>query len=359
MLTRYKYLLIIDGLIFLAFFICAVALFQIYREQDWRTVAVLPEPKPIVSEESAPPAEESFVDKEYTLCFSGDHNLGTYTQDFHKGIDPYKYITPYLQDCDLHVGNLETNLSRPGVGIPQPKGYNFRAPLEAIDWMRNAGIDVMSLANNHTMDFGASALIEQMDLMSQGGIQWFGTGRNMDEAFTARFTLLDDLKIAFVGANDIETHITNVKTNSPGSAFFNQSRIVNAIKSAKANADLVFFVPHWGDENITRVNNRQRQWGKIVIDAGADAIVGASPHVRQINEEYKGKKIFYSLGNFATCGFYFVPEGSTGILLKMKVKNKQIISYEEKEIKISFLGLPKYPGTNPELYPYDQFKDTP
>lgn len=295
----------------------------------------------------------------FTICFTGDNNLGTYTQDFHKGVYPYKYIEDDMKMCDLLVANLETNLSAPGTGAPEPKGYNFKAPLAALDWMKQVGVDVVSLANNHTMDFGPQALVEQMNLLNENGIEYFGAGNNLAEAFEPKYALFKGTKIAFVGYNDTENHITNVGSNRPGSAYLSYNLVVNAISKAKQNADIVVVFPHWGAENDTRVTQREITWAQYFIDAGADIVVGAGPHVRQSNTTYKGKPIYYSLGMFATCGFYFVPEGSTGKILTVEVENKAIIRTDAIDVKISFLGLPKLPEKTVGLYPSDEFKAGP
>lgn len=312
--------------------------------------------------ESTTSTEPPLPPKPKKICITGDNNLGTYTQDLHKGVKPYTYVMEDLSACDLLIANLETNLSAPNTGAPQSgKSYTFKAPLEALQWMSEVGMDAVSLANNHSMDFGSTALVEQMQLLDGTGIVHFGGGKNMDEALQPKYIEFEGIKIALISMNDIENWFTAATSSSAGTATFDQARIIASLRAARESADYVIVYPHWGEENTTAVNSRQRSWARLFIDNGADLVVGSGPHVRQESEVYNGKQIFYSLGNFAVCGFYFVPEGSTGTMLQLKVENAQISAIEATEIKISFLGLPKLATKDltVPLYPNDEFKAAP
>ncbi len=301
-------------------------------------------------------AESQVSLPKFTICFVGDNNLGTYTQSIHVGIDPYKYIRPTLLTCDLLIGNLETNVAPAGTGIKQPKSYNFQAPPEAIDWLNSVGMDAVSLANNHSMDYGPEALLTELNLLDAGGIQHFGAGATIAEAFTAKYLYYHGATIALIGVNNTETDVSAVRYSRAGSAYFNAELLQNAITTAKQKSDIVIVYPHWGDENTTVVNSHQQYWAKAFIDWGADLVVGSGPHYRQGEEVYKDKHIYYSLGNFALCGFYFLPEGTVGRMLTVGVANGQLTDFRTQEIPISFLGLPYLREETPELYANDQIR---
>lgn len=281
----------------------------------------------------------------YKVCIVGDMNLasdvGKYILD---GLDPFQFMQERFKTCDLLVGNLETNISAPGIGSPQPgKSYTFNAPLQAIDKLVAAGFDIVSLANNHTVDYGRAALVDEMNRLTAAGIAYTGAGKTVSEAFAPRYVMVGETKIAFVAYNDAETGYSNVQTNAAGSAFLDQTLVKQAIRTAQENADVVVAFPHWGVEHQRQANSRQMAWAKTFIDAGADLVVGAHPHVRQNIEEYNGKKIYYSLGNFVFAGMGFNPEAIKGYFLTLTVSNGQIVDQQVETVDIVYHGFPKWP----------------
>lgn len=278
---------------------------------------------------------------ETILCLGGDVNLAnemaTYIQE---GNQPFYGIKSVTEDCDLFVVNLETNVADADVGTKQAKNYAFKAPPFTLKALTEAGIDAVSLANNHTKDYGAAALVDQFKHLNNAEIAYFGAGNNIDEAFEPLILDMGDLKLAFIGLNDAETRIGNATSNVAGSAFLNNQRVIQSLNKARTMADLVVVMPHWGTEHQLKASSRQQQWGRLFVDNGADLVIGAHPHVRQNIEVYKDKKIYYSLGNFMFSGFAWTEEGQKSLLIKVKIKNKQIIDFQDIQLQLNWNGFP-------------------
>jgi len=285
-------------------------------------------------------------DNNFRLCMVGDNNLATLAEFVARGENIYGYVTNSLSVCDYTIADLETNIAHPDVGTPQAKGYTYKAPISAVDTLKKGGIDMVTLANNHTMDYGAAALLDEMSLLRAAGIGYFGAGENITQAFAPTDVTVENTRIAFIGMNDIENWITNATDYSAGSAYFDEARLTASIQASHAEADLVIIYAQWGEENSDQVNSRQEYFAHRFIDAGADIVVGTGPHLRQMHAAYEGKPIYYSLGNFAVQGFFGWPERSKGDLLYIDVSSKQITATSTVEITIDFIGWPNEPGQN-------------
>jgi poly-gamma-glutamate capsule biosynthesis protein CapA/YwtB (metallophosphatase superfamily) len=260
-----------------------------------------------------------------TVCLTGDSNLGTMNEFFDRELYVYEGVHETLQECDLLVVNLETNISDVATGNPAPKGYHFKAyPSSIQTQLIRLGVDAAILANNHTMDYGPAAFTEQMDLLNAAGILQVGGGVNIDDAFTPRYVEVNGTTIAMLAFNSIENYVTDVGANTAGSAYFDLDRSLAAIRAARENADIVTVYAHWGLENSTVVNEWQRSWARMFIDAGADIVWASGPHVQQEEETYAGKPIFYAIGNFAVAGFSWLPGGTNGTIVKLKIQNDAI-----------------------------------
>jgi poly-gamma-glutamate synthesis protein (capsule biosynthesis protein) len=276
-----------------------------------------------------------------SIVIGGDTMLG---QDIGEGIrgghNPFQHLRGFLDSFDLTVLNLETALAEDHIGSPQPKAHTFKAPPEAAAKLKSVGVDMVSLANNHAVDYGPEALLNGIGLLHQQGISVFGAGANFDQAFSPSFAVIGDTTIAFISVNDGEPYYNSVRSNRAGTAFFDYNLINGAISGAKKYADVIIIFPHWGNEHQTSPNSEQVRWGRTFIDLGADLVVGAHPHVRQTIEPYKGKKIFYSLGNFVFSGMSWNPEALKGSLLEIAIEDKKITGTGLHTIQIDGYGYP-------------------
>jgi poly-gamma-glutamate synthesis protein (capsule biosynthesis protein) len=277
---------------------------------------------PIVVE--APPKKVKY-ELTTSILFLGDiMTARTIGEKILNGQDPFAKVLTEFKKHDTIVGDIETTIADPSIGQPAAnKLYTFNAPIESIAAMKKAGINVAVMANNHTSDYGTDALLDMKKRLEAAGFQTVGAGANVDEAFkpviveipltpyyedgssltdTERAKLADTptVRVAIIALNDIETWITNVGDGKPGSAYFDKVLFVSEVQKAKndLHADLVVVIPHWGFEYQTTQDPTQTEWAHFFIDNGADLVVGGHPHVIQPSEEYAGKMIYYSLGNF-------------------------------------------------------------
>jgi poly-gamma-glutamate synthesis protein (capsule biosynthesis protein) len=291
---------------------------------------------------TAKPSTQSSQNKEIKILIAGDTMLArTVGQSIINGTDPFLGVASLFRSYDLVVVNLEANVSPPQLGNPQPgKLFTFNAPLEVIPALKKADVGLVTLANNHTMDFGAQALTYETDNLTKNSIGYFGAGKNINGAFEPKIASLPGVTIAFIGLNDIETSYTKASSSTAGSAFFDKNLVAAALQKARQKADIVIVVPHWGVEYSLNYNSRQKEFGHFFIDSGADLVVGMHPHVIEGSEEYQGKMIYYSLGNFVFDGM----SGNNtdqGNVLEVAIKNRKIASTRLIQIFLSSQGFPQ------------------
>ncbi len=245
---------------------------------------------------------------DFTLCFGGDMSLdeaAVTTKNLDasdKGI--YGCISPELikimQDADVTCINNEFTYSTNGEPL-KGKKYTFRAKPERVAVLQELGVDVAQLANNHVYDYGKVAMLDTFATLEGAGIRYFGAGKNLKEAMQPLYFELDGKKVALVAASRAEKYKMTpqaTETNPGILRCYNTKLFLEVIKEADANADFVIAVVHWGTEYSTKLESVQLTTGKEYLDAGADVIIGGHSHCLQGMEYYKGKPIFYSLGNF-------------------------------------------------------------
>ena len=211
---------------------------------------------------------------------------------------PFLKIQDYLKNADLVFGNLETPIT-PRLEIPDFEKI-FRSNPGAEKALRQAGFSVLSLANDHVPDFGEKGLKDTFYFLENAGIKYVGAGQNEREAYQPVYIEKKGVKFAFLAYNDsdIAPAYYEASANRAGTAFMRQEKMTKAVKEAKQEANFVIVSMHAGTEYSDQPNDSQINFAHAAIDAGADLVVGHHPHVVQTLEEYGGKYIFYSLGNF-------------------------------------------------------------
>ncbi len=254
------------------------------------------------------------------------------------GKDPFAALTNILSNSDIRIANLECVIATTGRRIDKP--YNFRAHPRTIKLLKRH-FDAVSLANNHTGDFGMEAFEKMLHLLDEQGLSYFGGGRNLRHAHTPLLIDRNGLRIAFLGYNEFLPRSFEADVDRPGHAWSEDEQVVLDIRNARSlhRADLVIPYMHWGFENEPVANLRQRRLARLMIDAGADAVVGSHPHVIQDIEYYRGKPVFYSLGNFVFDGF-IDKKNQTGWLLKLELDHQGVRSWHTKEVRIDRNGIP-------------------
>ncbi|MFC4778626.1 CapA family protein [Paenibacillus sp. GCM10023252] len=247
------------------------------------------------------------------LAFVGDLLLASSVakQMELKGYDyPYAESLLYLSEPDITAGNLEFPVTSRGTPA-ENKQYVFKGAPEALPALKESGFDVLSLANNHTMDQGVEGLLDTIQHLNKAKLSHMGAGRNDQEAFSPVIKEAGGVKVAYIGLSKVVPTVEwKADKNKPGVAeTYNTTRAIAAIKRASEQADVVVVMVHWGRENADQPEPYQRDFARQYIDAGADLVIGSHPHVLQGFETYKGKWIAYSLGNFI---FSVTPKGRSG-----------------------------------------------
>lgn len=245
---------------------------------------------------------------DFTVCFAGDINLDenwgtTVFMDSQKdGIKDC--ISPELletmQSVDIMCLNNEFTYSTRGEKL-DGKLYHFRAKPERVEVLKEMGVDVVKLANNHACDYGSQSLLDTIDTLENAEIEYIGAGRNLQEAMTPVYIEVDGKTVAFVAASRAEKNIKTPQATEtePGILRCYETELfIETIKEARKNADFVLAYVHWGTEYSYELEEVQLTSGKEYLDAGADAVIGAHSHCLQGMEYYKEKPIIYSLGNY-------------------------------------------------------------
>lgn len=239
---------------------------------------------------------------EVKLTFVGDIILTGHveTRITEKGYDfPYAYVRDLFTHDDYTIANLETPVTKRGLPAAN-KEFVYKSPPEAIPAMKEAGVDLVNLANNHSMDQGVDGLLDTFDVLDQNKIAYMGAGADANRAYAPVIVERNGIKMAFFGFSRVIPAISwYAGKNQPGvAAAYDPARAVEAIRAAKKQVDLVIVIPHWGKEREDLPVDHQTILARAFIDAGADLIVGGHPHVLQGFESYQDKWIAYSTGNF-------------------------------------------------------------
>lgn len=211
---------------------------------------------------------------------------------------PFLKIQDYLKNADLVFGNLETPITQ-GAEIPDFEMI-FRSNPGTEQALKQAGFSVLSLANNHIPNFGEKGLKDTFNYLDNAGIKYVGAGNNEQEANQPIYIEKNGIKFAFLAYNDTDVvpAFYEASNNRAGTAFMRIDKMTEAVKEVKQKSDFVIVSMHSGTEYTDKPNDSQINFAHAAIDAGANLVIGHHPHVVQTLEKYKGKFIFYSLGNF-------------------------------------------------------------
>lgn len=254
------------------------------------------------------------------------------------GRDPLAAVAPLLAQADYRIGNLETAVATTGEPIPK-KRFTFRAHPRVLSVLRGR-FDALAVSNNHSCDYGSAAFLETLSHLDAGGIAYFGGGRNLSAAHTPLWIERHGLRIAVLGYSEFKPRQFEAGSNWPGIAWSEDSHVVNDIHAARAaHADRIIIFMHWGWEKESNPVSRQRQLAHLMIDAGADIVIGGHPHIVQNSEYYKGHLIVYSLGNFVFDSFD-KPEFRTGWILRLTFDKSGFIAWNTVAVIVDDEGVP-------------------
>lgn len=211
----------------------------------------------------------------------------------------FEEVAPRIREADLAFANLESPIGDKGHFINM-----FQAPPEAIKGVVYAGFDVVSLANNHALDYHHAGMLETMRLLAEHKIDWVGAGKNIHEARAPLIREINGVKVGFLAYTEMwfvharEPISWEGTEDEPGVAPARLDIIVEDVGKLRSKADCVIVTIHWGKEYTHELTPEQKRLARAAVDAGADLVLGHHPHVLQGIEFYGKGVIAYSLGNF-------------------------------------------------------------
>ncbi|UCZ51548.1 CapA family protein [Bacillus shivajii] len=295
--------------------------------------------------------EEEFVWKRdpIRLMFVGDLMMDWSVKETMdtKGVDyPFLYVREDIQSADIAIANLETTVTNIDHTYKDPNQlYNFQSKPEHIEGIVNAGIDLVSLANNHAMDYGEAGLLDTMKNLDDYGIDYIGAGTTIEEAFRSQTYEIHGQTInimaatRFVPAVSWYTFDENTKAGVAGA--YDLDFLIKKVKEEKEGADYLILFIHWGIERTDMPAEYQKYYVKKLAEAGIDAIIGHHPHWLQGFEYYDGVPVAYSLGNFLFPDYVTGNTAETGVLTlsihkgELTMQFKPYYIYKDQIIELS------------------------
>ena len=255
-----------------------------------------------------------------TLAFGGDvHFEGQDAQRL--AADPATAVGPIadvLRSADLAMVNLETAITTRGTAVR--KAFTFRAPPSAFDALRSAGVDVVTMANNHGEDFGPVGLQDSLAAATAAHFPVVGIGQDADAALAPYRVTVHGQRIAVIGATQVLdsslAYAWSARPDHPGLASAgNVPRLLQSVRAARAVSDTVIVYLHWGKEMAACPTGAQRDVAQQLVDAGADIVVGSHAHVQLGAGRLGAAYVDYGLGNFVFYASGASAVTRTGVLL--------------------------------------------
>jgi poly-gamma-glutamate synthesis protein (capsule biosynthesis protein) len=279
--------------------------------------------------ELLPPKKPEVVTSTVSLLAVGDimldRSVMLKTQAAKDYNHPFLLIDPLFKEYELHLGNLEGPITT-STSVSNGKGgarFMFTFSPNFVEPLKNR-FQFLSLANNHASNFGQKGIDQTRKYLGDAGVHFFGDANNVTE-FVSVTSTYNGITLGFVGYHQlVETGFENV---------------IAEVKRIKPLVDVVIVMPHWGVEYITeKPSSKQVEDAHALVDAGADSIIGAHPHVVEPIEIYKEKTIFYSLGNFVF-DQYFSEETMTGLAVGLKIEKANDVHVEYTLIPLEINGV--------------------
>ncbi|GAA0346152.1 hypothetical protein GCM10010151_39720 [Actinoallomurus spadix] len=282
------------------------------------------------------------ADGPITVAFAGDvHFNGRLARRLADPATALGPTIPELKRADLAMVNLETAVTTRGTKAP--KQFTFRAPPSAFGALRSAGVDVVTMANNHAMDYGTVGLRDSLAAIRKSGFPTVGIGANAARAFRPYYVTVKGNRLAIIGAtqvlddNLITAWTATAKKGGLASAK-DVPRLVGEVRAARRHADTVIVYLHWGQEKNPCPLSRQKALARALVQAGADVIVGGHAHIPLGGGYLKGRYVDYGIGNY----FFTAPgrnDPDSGIL-ELTLRKRKVLRAEWKPVYIT-KGVPR------------------
>lgn len=237
-----------------------------------------------------------------------------------------------LKKSDIVFANLEGTAS--DKGDDGGSLYSFRMDPSVVPALRGAGINIVSVANNHIGDWGYTAFTDTLSRLKENEILYTGGGYNKEEAEKPAIIEKNDIKIGFLGFSDKGPAYMEAKSDKAGILLASDPNFDQIIKNAGAEVDYLIVSFHFGEEYEKTHNERQAELSHRAIDAGAKIVVGTHPHVIEDTEVYKGGYIFYSLGNFIF-DQRFSKDTMEGMLAQVRLNKNGTMTVEKNIVQLS------------------------
>lgn len=254
--------------------------------------------------------------KKSTVLVFGDVMLDRYIRTYINASSTtalFQYVQDDITQADATVVNLEGPITN-YESVVSRENLQFTFATHTASDLARVGIDVVSLANNHANNFGKDGLRQTRSNLNEANVTYFGDPSNLAEKLTTRYTV-GSTTISYVGYHEFQNP--------------ELENILNAIRLEKEAGNFVIFFPHWGNEYEREASASQIAKAEKVIDAGADIVIGAHPHVIQNAEVVKNKPVFYSLGNFIF-DQWFSEDVKYGLALLLTFNENSLESIELK-----------------------------
>ncbi len=238
-------------------------------------------------------------------------------------IDPE--LLEIMQGSDVFMINNEFPYTNRGTPLAN-KTFTFRADPANVQILKDMGVDIVSLANNHASDYGEISLLDTLDTLEGAGIPYVGAGRDLEEASKVVFYQKGDMKIGVVSATEVERMATpdtkGATENTPGTfRCFQNDDLEEVIREAKKECDFLIVVVHWGTESTDELDWSQPGQAADFTAAGADVVIGAHPHVLQEIAYVNDVPVFYSLGNY-----WFNSKTQDSCLVTLEIGDEGLVS---------------------------------
>ncbi len=281
-----------------------------------------------------------------TLSFAGDVHFATKLAPLLD--DPATALTslrPYLSPADFSMVNLETSITTRGTA--QPKQFHFRAPATALDAVRSAGVDAITMANNHAADYGPVGLSDTLKALQHSPIPVVGIGADAEAAFAPLVVDLRGTRVAVLAALQVPDWTAGhfaAGAHTPGVATaLDPARLVASVRAAKRKADVVVVFMHWGTEYTSCPSSLQRSTATALASAGASVIVGSHVHEQQGAGWLGSTYVDYGLGNFVWWRRQSVVQTYSGVLT-LTLAGHRVASARWLPMLVGASGLPAVPA---------------